>query len=319
MTAVALGACARCRCPIEAGDLRCAVCGQSTPASLHPRDQIHVQVLRCDGCGAAVKYDVEAQAPRCAFCSSVMHVEGVSDPMEQTGWFVSFALEPDAARVALKRWLGSLGWFRPSDLKSAAAVESLQPLWWAGWVFDGQARVSWTADSNAGSGRAAWAPHAGQFHTVFQRVLVPASRGLTEAETDGLTVSYDMARGAPQPIGPENATIEQFDIQRSSARERIAQAATANATREAVETYVPGSRHRNVHVEALLEALRTHRCAFPAYVLAYRYRGSLYRAVVSGQSEAHVLGQAPYSIAKIVGVVGAVVLLIVAVAMLASL
>lgn len=303
MSATAVGTCTRCSCPIEAGDLRCAICGQATPAQFHHHHVVDVKVLRCDGCGAAMRYDVEAQAPRCAFCASVMHVEGVTDPMEQTEWYLSFALEPDAARVALNRWLGGLGWFRPSDLKSAAAVESMQPLWWVGWVFEGQALVSWAADSNEGPIQASWAPHAGQFHTVFEQVLVPASRGLTEAETDELSASYDMARGAAEPIGPEHATIEQFDIQRSSARERIAQAATANATREAVDTYVPGSRHRNVHVETLLEALRTHRCAFPAYVLAYRYRGSLYRAVVSGQNEAYVLGKAPYSIAKIAGVI----------------
>lgn len=318
MTATAIGACGRCACPIEAGDLRCAICGQATPAQLHGPHEIEVRVLRCDGCGAAIKYDVEAQAPRCAFCASVMHVEGVTDPMEQTEWFLSFALTPDIARASLQRWLGGLGWFRPSDLKTQAAVESLQPLWWVGWVFDAQALVSWTADSNAGSGRAAWAPHCGQFHMSFDNILVSASRGLTDDETRGLTQSYDLGRGGPEPAGPEPATIEQFDVQRSSARERIVEAATAVASDQVVGGHIPGSRHRNVHLSLLLEGLRTRRCAFPAYVMAYRYRGDLYRAVVSGHDEAKVLGKAPYSMAKILSVIGGAALLVVLIVLLAS-
>lgn len=310
MTATAIGACGRCACPIEAGDLRCAICGQTTPAQHHGHQQVEVRVLRCDGCGAAVKYDVEAQAPRCAFCASVMHVEGVTDPMEQTEWYLTFGLAPDTARAALRRWLGGLGWFRPSDLKSEAAVESLQPLWWVGWVFDAQALVSWTADSNAGSGRAAWAPHAGQFHMSFDNILVSASRGLTDDETRGLTQSYDLGRGAPEPHGPEPATVEQFDVQRSSARERIIEAATGVAQTQVVGGQVPGSKHRNVHLSLLLEGLRTRRCAFPAYVMAYRYRGELFRAVVSGHDEQYVLGKAPYSMAKILAVVGGAALLV---------
>jgi hypothetical protein len=49
--------------------------------------------------------------------------------------------------------------------------------------------------------------------------------------------------------------------------------------------------------------LETRRCAFPSYVLAYRYRGRLYRVVISGQDAARLLGSAPVSVAKILGLI----------------
>ncbi len=315
----AVAACARCHCALEQGDLRCAVCGFSAPVATSRATQVEARVLRCTSCGAAVRYDIEARAPRCAFCGSVMHVEGILDPLEQTEWYLQFSVPPDAARDAVRGWMRGLGFFRPSDLVSESTVEKVEPLYWVGWSFDGTARVTWTADSNSGAGRSAWAPHAGALDVAFERVLVSASRGLSAGETRALTPSYDLTRSAREPYAPEGTVTEQFDVQRSSARERIVEAAEGVALERVKSGEIPGSRFRNVHVSALLASLRTNRCAFPAYVLAYRYRGELYRAVVSGQNAACIVGTAPYSWWKIAAVAtGVVAVLAAVVALLAG-
>lgn len=295
--------CARCETPIEAGDLRCSICALATPVDLTAPVQTRVEVLRCDGCGASVSYDVEVQAPRCAFCGSVMHVEGIEDPMEQTEWFLSFSLDPERARAALSRWLGTRGFFTPNDLVAEATVEHLRPLFWVAWVFEVDALVSWTADSDAGAGRSAWAPHAGQASMRFENILVSASRGLSDQETRALTSSYDLSAGAPRPIGPAAPVVERFDVQRSAARATIVQEIEQVATHRVLKEHVPGRTYRNLSVVALLEGLVTRRCAFPAYVLAYRYRGELYRAVIHGQNEDVIVGATPKSIWKILLVV----------------
>ena len=69
--------------------------------------------------------------------------------------------------------------------------------------------------------------------------------------------------------------------------------------------FIPGSRFRNFSAAILLRRLQTLRYAFPAYVVAYRYRGRLFRTVISGQDPTRVLGQAPYSGWKIAGAIGA--------------
>ncbi len=311
MTARVVAGCERCGGALDVGDLRCPICGLAVRA---PRERgvlpetARAKVVRCGACGASLEYSAEVKAPRCAFCASVMHVETTPDPLEQAESFLPFAVDPAAARGALMRFLSEKRFFRPSDLAAAAALESLRPMWWPAWGFSAGARVSWAADSDAGSGRSDWAPHAGQADLTFQDILVSASRGLTEAECERLAGGYALARAEGTPRGPEDAQVERFDVTRSGARRQILSAVEAEA-REVVErSHIPGSRFRNVHVAVVLSSLETRRYALPAYVLAYRYRDKLYRVVVHGQDAGLVLGDAPVSVAKVV-LVGVAVLL----------
>lgn len=308
------GPCQRCESPLEDADLRCALCGLPTPAA---RDQAVLEeaakILRCNGCGAAVEYDPKVQAPKCSFCASVMEVEIPEDPVEQAEAFVRFRVTPDEAKAALKRWLGSLGFFRPSDLQQSAAVDSLKPLWWVGWMFDADVLMHWAADSDAGAGRSAWAPHSGAGNLNLRRVVVPASVGLTETECQQLVSAYNVADTATAPEGAAaGTTVEQFTLQRSSAR-RLLSRALHNVAASHATAMIPGSTYRNLHVSVLPTGLTTQRLAFPAYVLAYRYGNKLYRAVIHGHDPKVVLADAPLSFARIFGVAFAVIAVVLAV------
>ncbi len=306
--------CARCGSPLSDGDLRCAVCALPCPQPPEGEGPYRVvaRVLRCDGCGAALTYDVHARAPRCAFCGSVAHLEESSDPIEEAEAYLPFGVTPDAARIGLRGWLGSLGWFRPSDLATDATIDALTPLWWVGWTFDVEGLVSWTADSDAGAARARWAPHAGQAPMTLRARLVSASRGLSETETQRLAPGYALESAQAEPHAMEGAQIERFDVQRSAARRIVQQALEAEASRHA-HAWVPGNTVRNLHAAVLPKRLTTRRWAFPCYVLAYRYRDRLYRAIVHGQDPRLVFGDAPYSLAKILAVVLPTALLLAAV------
>jgi hypothetical protein len=301
-------ACQRCESPLAASDLRCAICGLPTVAPDAPSsDEAVAQVLRCNGCGAAVAYHAEAQAPRCDFCGEVMELETPEDPIEQAEAFVRFRVSPEQARAALDVWLGSRGFFRPSDLRAQARIHELKPLWWAGWMFDADVLMSWAADSDAGARRSSWAPHAGQGRVAMRRVVVPASRGLDADECTALIPRYDVADTTPQPEeGFREATVEQFVLQRSSARKVLRQALRSVAAGHAAGQ-IPGSTYRNLRVEVLPTRLDTRHLAFPAHVLAYRYRDRVYRAIVHGQDPGCVIGQAPLSVARILAVVAAAV------------
>ena len=294
--------CDRCNSPLEIEDLRCPICNRAAPLTA-PKDvpETAVEVMRCDGCGAAVTYSVPELAPSCVFCGSVTHLEVPEDPLEQTQFFLPLTVDRDDVVAAYKRWLNGLGWFRPANLGSASSLESLTPLWWVGWVFTADATVSWTADSDFGAGRADWAPHAGQVELECDDIVVPASRGLSAEETDHLTDSYDLDSAGGEPMSGGGATIvEQFDVPRSTARQRVASRLNRLARTRLVNGHIPGNRFRNVHTSILLRRLVTRRYAFPSYVLAYRYRGQLYRIVISGQDGTRILGKAPYAVAKIV-------------------
>lgn len=311
MTTPAQGAplCARCESPLCPEDLRCAVCG--LPAPERPEtvpERARAQVLRCEQCGAAVTYDAAARAPKCAFCGAVMHLESPVDPIEHAGAWLPFKVDAAAAGEALKAFLARRRFLRPKALAEEAALAELKPLWWVGWVFDADAEVTWTADSDAGHHESHWAPHAGASHLRLERILVSASRGLTPEEASALASSFDLAsakQGAP--TGEGGAVVERFDVQRSAARRRIVEAIENEAVSQAENGWIPGRRFRNVHAAVRLKGLDTDRFAFPSYVLAWRYRDRVHRAVVSGQDPNRVVGEVPRSPWKVAGLVGGIV------------
>ncbi|HJL44910.1 MAG TPA: zinc ribbon domain-containing protein, partial [Polyangiaceae bacterium LLY-WYZ-15_(1-7)] len=290
--------CGRCGSPLEPEDLRCAVCFLPVPAGQGGAARAVARILRCDGCGAALTYDVKVQAPKCAFCGSVARLEETEDPIEEADAYLPFRVDPATARQAVKSWLGSLGWFRPADLATEATVAELTPLWFVAWTFDVEALVSWAADSNAGAGRAAWAPHSGQVPMTVQAALVSASRGLEEEEVAKLAPHFDLSSAQEAPHEMEGAAIERFAVPRSAARRIIERAVMAQA-RSHAKQFIPGSRVRKLSAAVLPRRLRTRRYGFPSYVLAYRYREKLYRAIVHGQDARVAFGKAPWSVWKI--------------------
>lgn len=302
VTAAAATGCTRCESPLEEGDLRCSVCALSVPIQVAPVEKARSQILRCTECGAAIGFDANKQAPACGFCGAVMKVEQPIDPIEAATRRLPFMVDHAQASASLRAWLGKRGWFAPKTLKDEAVLETLHPLFWAAWIVDAQAAVSWTADSNEGARRSAWAPHAGQVSLTFDNIVVPASRGLRFDECAKLVGSYDLASvvpiDAPKRGVDEEAVVESFDAQRSAARQQVNAGIEATA-KNRVQRVIPGTRFRNVHVSCLLERQTTDRVALPAWVLAYRYRGSPYRAIVHGQNPAVVFGASPTDWTKV--------------------
>ena len=296
--------CERCTSPLEHGDLRCAVCALAVPGGTEAAvATARARILRCTSCGAAIAFDPRHQAPACAFCRSVMEVEQPVDPVEEARMYVPFTVDRTLAHAALRGWLQRRGFFAPATLHDEAVLDSITPIGWAAWVVDARAQVAWTADSDAGSERSAWAPHAGETHLRFDRIVVPASRGLDDTECELLAPYYDLS--AAVPVDGADITVETFDLQRSAARRVVGQAIEERA-RTAVEDEIPGRRYRNVRVACLIEQLTTDRIGLPAWVLAYRFRGRVYRALVHGQRPEIVFGSSPIDWAK-VGRIAAVV------------
>ncbi|HEU0031412.1 MAG TPA: hypothetical protein VFQ53_12325 [Kofleriaceae bacterium] len=306
-------ACVRCTSAVEDGDLRCAICALVVPApdAAGDVDRPRAKVLRCAECNAAIAYCATTGAPRCAFCSAVMHVEQPADPIETAQKRLPFRIDRLAAEHALHGWLATRGFFAPRQLRDEAVLESLVPLCWAGWIVNARALVTWTADSDAGAKRSAWAPHAGQVQLQFASICVPASRGLSHDECQRLLPYYDLA--SARPITDDgDAEIETFEAQRSAARHLVARAIESEA-RVRVEDFIPGRRFRNVRVACLLEGQTTDRVALPAWVLAYRYRGQPYRAIVHGQRAGVVIGRAPIDWRKVALLSGGVLAIVAAI------
>jgi hypothetical protein len=119
---------------------------------------------------------------------------------------------------------------------------------------------------------------------------VPVDPPSGHAGGDGAEASPAMAASP--------AMVERFDAQRSAARRHVQAAIEAHA-KVRIQPRIPGRRYRNVHVACLLERQTTERIALPAWILAYRYRGNPYRAIVHGQRSEVVFGRAPIDWRKV--------------------
>ena len=298
--------CARCQTELAEGDLRCPICALATPQQARASAAAGLQILRCDGCGVAMRYDPQKLALACAFCGASVHAEHSGDPIEATQAHLPFHVDATAAKAALRTWQQSLGFFRPSNLERRSALEGLTALYFVGWLCDGEAQVSATADTDAGRRRAPYAPHAVSFPLRYTRMLVSASKGLVYDEVATLASSYRIDEQHPGPPPAEGYTVEEFALSRSAARRQVL-TALHNQALEAAKRALPGHRMRNLKAEIRLSALRTQRLAFPAWVLAYRYGAKSYRVVISGHDPQAVRGEAPYSAWKI-GIIVVVIL-----------
>ena len=118
-----------------------------------------------------------------------------------------------------------------------------------------------------------------------------------------LAVDHGYFLGPTTGLDDPGATVEQFDLPHSSARKRVTAFIQQMVKVRLERRIIPGTRFRNIHAAAVLRRLVTRRFAFPSYVMAYRYRGLLYRVVLSGQDGACVIGTAPYSVIKILALV----------------
>lgn len=307
--------CAVCAALIDEEDMFCANCGTEAPDSeqrnQHPHAATSTHNFTCNGCGASMSYDASAQALRCPFCGSLELTNQQDTKVLAPNRIVTFSIDRQQAEGIMRKWLGQ-GFWRPSDLATTAAIAKMTPVYVPYWVFQAKTYTNWTADSSdvPFGYRGDWRPLYGQRHGQYAGLLVGASGVLTPSETENLC-PFDLAASRPAgEVSLENWIVEQFRVQRKYARPQARHGLEALESESCLQ-FVPG-RCRNMKVNVRLEGLASEPMLLPVWIMAYKYKGQLFRFLINGQTgKAH--GQAPFSYKKlflVVGIVGAVVLLL---------
>ena len=304
--------CSVCEAFLDEEDLFCANCGTEAPIAapqLPGPTQVVTHNFLCQGCGASMSYDASAQTLRCPFCGSEKMEEQRDAKMLRPKAVVPFVISQKDALDRLRQWLGSSFW-SPGDLAQSAEVTTLRQVYVPFWVFAARVWTYWAADSGPApvGARGDWYPVAGENHAKYRDQLVGASSVLTPAETHAIC-PFDLASAvAPEEIDLNNVVYEQFRVQRKYARP-LARAGLAHQERSACAQYVSG-RCRNMKVNIRIEGLTGEPVLLPVWIMAYQYRGRLFRFLVNGQT-GQCTGSAPTSYGKIAAVVGIAVAVIV--------
>lgn len=292
--------CSVCGALLDEEDLFCANCGTEAPHQADSSRQAATtwrHNFECRGCGASMSWDASAKALRCPFCGSDDLNEQQDAKVLSPSRVVPFAFDEHRAQTILREWLGK-GFWRPGDLATMAAVDEMKPVYVPYWVFDAATHTFWSADSSAtpAGARGDWYPMTGEHHGRYAGVLIGASSALTPQETAAIC-PYDLAQGrAAQEVDLDNAIVEQFRVQRKYARP-LARQGLEDLERGACAQYVP-ARQRNLKVNVRLENLTSEPVLVPVWIMAYRYRESVFRFLINGQT-GQAWGQAPLSWIKV--------------------
>lgn len=290
---------------------------------------VALEGLECRECGATVNMQPGERSATCVYCASptVVTVQK-SDQMITPESLIPFLLPEEKAVENYKKWLGGL-WFRPNDLSKLARLEQVYGVYVPYWTFDATVHSSWTAErghhytetetyTETENGetvtktrevqRTRWEPAWGSRTDHHDDVLVCASKGVPEKLADRLCT---FATSQLIPYSPGYLCgwrAESYAIDLPSAWDR-GRSKIDRIQESRCAGDVGGDTHRSLSVSSSYKDETFKHVLLPLFVAAYRYKDKPYQVLVNGQS-GEVVGDAPYSVWKILMAVAAVLLLI---------
>ncbi|HEY3504640.1 MAG TPA: hypothetical protein VGN37_17895 [Actinocatenispora sp.] len=324
--------------------LRCPYCGHQQQIALAQRQvqEHHIEELAhlprkpvgmiaphqyvCQKCGARTASASLSEA--CQFCSAPL----VADP-RATGQVVPeavlpFALDNRAAREALKKWISSR-WFAPTSLKKVTDAESTKGTYLPYWTYDSHTASRYTGargqhyyttesytDSNGNTQtrqvqHTAWYPAAGEVRRFFDDVLVPATPRLGAKQLDELA-PWPLQQAVPyQPAFLAGYHTLRYEMEPEQGL-NVAKGKMAEVIRGDVRRDIGGDVQRIDHIDTQYFQLMYKLMLLPVWLANYLHGAKTYQVMINARS-GEVIGQRPYSAAKIAAAVTAGVLLLAAI------
>ncbi len=289
----------------------------------------------CKNCGATTGAVPLGTSIRCPFCGSEHVIADSSDPVApKPEALIPFSFPDTEVERVYRDWLGQ-GWFRPKDLRAKAVTHKMQAIYIPVWECRGKAQSQWaamagydreeeesytTTDNGQQVTRTRtttvtdWRPAGGHHEAEYERLLISGSKGLPQ---DWLGRLSDYDWGALVSYRQDfllGREIELSLLDRTAALEK-AKAQIEARERDACARLVPGSRHKDLHVNTRITDLAARLLYLPAWLAAFSYGGKTYRLVINGQT-GKVTGEAPVAKGRVALAAAAAIVAVAIVVML---
>jgi len=287
-----------------------------------------LRVSSCRNCGAKVTFDGASTSEVCVYCgsSSVLAQEANRNHLRPES-IVPLDLSGDEVRARFREWTRKL-WFRPNALKRLDRLRAVG-IYVPFWTYDCRVHSEWSADSGTyyyvtrtrtvmvdgkprvqtyQERRVRWRPAWGEREDVYDDLLVAASRGLPQDSLRELG-GFDVA--GLMPYRPEYLAgwrAEEYEVDLEAGwDEALSRVEARQRSRCAGD--VPGDTHRGLRVRNVVRDVRWKHVLLPIWSLQYGLGGKSFTVLVHGQT-GRVVGDAPYSVWKILLAVGLVLLVV---------
>lgn len=298
---------------------------------------VEMRVSRCGNCGAQVAYDERATSDVCVFCGSPKVLE---QSQNRNALRPESLIPLDVGRATVEKefrtWIGKL-WFRPTVLRNTREFRAIG-VYVPFWTYDCKVHSDWSADAGfyyyvpvtrmifvngkmqmvtTMERRVRWEPAWGVRDDFYDDTLVHASQGLPPKLSEKLG-AFDLK--ALVPYRPEYLAgwrAEEYCIDLASGWESAQQRVVA--TQQARCSHdVPGDTQRNLRVANRIYDVRWKHVLLPLWSLTYSFGGKPYAVLIHGQT-GRVVGDAPISWLKILGLVLAILAALLFVVLVAGL
>ena len=280
-----------------------------------------LRVTSCRNCGAKVSFDESSVSEDCVYCgsSSVLSQEANRNALAPES-VVPLDLSRDEVRDRFRAWSKRL-WFRPNALKTARDVRATG-IYVPFWTYDCAVHSQWSADSGTyyyvtrpttvmvngkptirmeRVRKTRWRPAWGERDDAYDDCLVPASKGLPPEKLAKLG-GFDISGLVPyRPEYLAGWRAEEYDLDLEAGWEKALRS-VESSQRSRCAGDVPGDTYRDLRVRNVVRDVRWKHVLLPVWSLQYVLTGKTYTVLVHGQT-GRVVGEAPYSVAKILAVV----------------
>lgn len=246
----------------------------------------------CDTCGGRVVFEGPALSTRCAYCDGpIVRMRG--GEAYGTMSLIPFQEGKDAAVTGARAWAAKRV-AAPGDLDDAVAAGRVAALYAPFFTFDSKDFIKYSGTYSTGSGKNRRTKRMkGQFHTVFDDLLVPASPHITPLIRDGVIHDFDPAQLrsydpvflAGFPAEQHHLTVDEGLVKKRAdkqvlIRNRIYKHAKRRLSRLKFNLDSSGIRYR--------------RILLPVYITHYEHRGKPYKIVTCGL-RGTTFGERPFS------------------------
>jgi DNA-directed RNA polymerase subunit RPC12/RpoP len=342
--------CDACGATVEfspgAGTLKCPYCGHEralaeVPRQVreHPieelatlRDKPRALVLGearafvCPGCGARTETD--DLSARCQFCATPLVADAEQTERVVPEAVVPFGLDRGAARDRLNSWTSSR-WFAPSSLKKVTEAETFKGSYLPHWTYDaattshyqGQrgehyyTTETYTATENGQQvtrtrqvRHTRWHHASGTVARAFDDILVAGTTHVKTAQLDKLT-PWPLQEARPfQPEYLAGFQTVRYDVEPEQGLETAKQR-MATTIESDCRADIGGDEQRVTSVDTRYDDVTYKLMLLPVWFLTYLHAGRSWQVMVNART-GEVIGDRPYSAAKITAAIAALVVLV---------